>query len=523
MPPVEQVVIGESPVRWQEVVAVARQGAPLVLSASAWARIDNAQAIVERIIASGERAYGINTGLGALCNVSLEGEQLSQLSRNTLLSHACGVGVALPDEQTRAIICAAIINYSQGKSGLHRQVVEALLALLNRQITPQVPSQGSVGYLTHMAHIGIALLGVGNVSYRGQIMPAQQALEAEGLSPVILGAKDGLCLVNGTPCMTGLSCLAVADAQRLTQWADVIGAMSFEALGGQINAFDAEIIALKPHPGMQIVGKNLRALLEGSEMVINSHGIRTQDALSVRSIPQVHGATRDQWVHATRQIEIELNSATDNPLLLGTPEAYRVVSQANPHGQSVAMAADLLAIAVAELGSIAERRLDRLINPTISNLPAFLVAQPGVNSGMMIVQYVAASLCAENRQLAQPAVTDNFVTSGLQEDHLSMGTNAALKLHKVLDNTTQILAIEYLLAAQAFEFLKSQRFGVGTDAAWRLLRETVPPYDVDRWLAPDIASSAKVLKSEEMLARVLAELVPVGAVLARDKAGRDSL
>lgn len=502
MSAVEQVVIGEGPVRWQDVVAVARRGAQLALSASAWARIDNAQAIVERIVASGERAYGVNTGLGALCNISLQGEQLSQLSRNTLLSHACGVGVALSDEQTRSIICAAIINYSQGKSGLHRQVVEALLNLLNRNITPHVPSQGSVGYLTHMAHIGIALLGVGNVSYRGHVVPAQQALDAEGLSPVVLGAKDGLCLVNGTPCMTGLSCLAIADAQRLTQWADVIGAMSFEALGGQINAFDAEIIALKPHPGMQIVGSNLRGLLDGSEVVVNSHGIRTQDALSVRSIPQVHGATRDQLVHATRQIEIELNSATDNPLVLGTPEAYRVVSQANPHGQSVAMAADLLAIAVAELGSIAERRLDRLINPTISNLPAFLVSQPGVNSGMMIVQYVAASLCAENRQLAQPAVTDNFVTSGLQEDHLSMGTNAALKLHKVLDNTTQILAIEYLLAAQAFEFLKIQRFGVGTDAAWRVLREEVPPYDEDRWLAPDIASSAKVLRSEALLERV---------------------
>ncbi len=540
MSPVEQVVIGEGPVRWQDVVAVARRGAQLVLSDSAWARIDNAQAIVERIVASGERAYGVNTGLGALCNISLQGEQLSQLSRNTLLSHACGVGVALSDEQTRSIICAAIINYSQGKSGLHRQVVEALLNLLNRNITPYVPSQGSVGYLTHMAHIGIALLGVGDVSYRGHVIPAQQALDAEGLSPVILGAKDGLCLVNGTPCMTGLSCLAIADAQRLTQWADVIGAMSFEALGGQINAFDAEIIALKPHPGMQIVGSNLRGLLDGSEVVVNSRGIRTQDALSVRSIPQVHGATRDQWVHATRQIEIELNSATDNPLVLGTPESYRVVSQANPHGQSVAMAADLLAIAVAELGSIAERRLDRLINPTISNLPAFLVSQPGVNSGMMIVQYVAASLCAENRQLAQPAVTDNFVTSGLQEDHLSMGTNAALKLHKVLDNTTQILAIEYLLAAQAFEFLKLQRFGVGTDAAWRVLREEVPPYDEDRWLAPDIASSAKVLRSEALLERVFRQcrsmtidsaraeqgavkvLDPVGAAgvalhLARDK------
>ncbi|MBK5378057.1 histidine ammonia-lyase [Pseudomonas sp. TH43] len=502
----ERIVITGAPLRWQDVVAVARHGAQLELSSDTWARIENAQAIVQRIVESGERAYGVNTGLGGLSNVSLQDEQLSQLSRNTLLSHACGVGPVLADEQTRAIICAAIHNYSHGKSGIHRRVVEGLLALLNRGITPQVPSQGSVGYLTHMAHIGITLLGVGNVSYRGQITSAQQALAEEGLQPVQLGAKDGLCLVNGTPCMTGLSCLAIADATRLLQWADVIGAMSFEAQRGQIDAFDAEIIALKPHPGMQQVGVNLRALLDGSEVIASSKGIRTQDALSIRSIPQVHGAARDQLAHAIKQIETELNGCTDNPLLLGAPDDFRVMSQANPHGQSVAMAADLLAIAMAEIGSIAERRLDRLVNPHVSGLPAFLVANPGVNSGMMIVQYVAASLCAENRQLAQPAVLDNYITSGLQEDHLSMGTNAALKLHRALENCTQILAIEYLLAAQAFEFLKEQRFGAGTDVAWRLLRETVPAYDQDRWLAPDIAAAVSVLKTPNLLHNVLSNL-----------------
>ncbi|MBC3423978.1 histidine ammonia-lyase [Pseudomonas sp. RW3S2] len=502
----EVVVIGNGPVRWQDIAAVARHGARLELAPQVWARIDNAQAIVRRIVDSGERAYGVNTGLGALCNVSLQGEQLSALSRNTLLSHACGVGPALPDEQTRAIICAAIVNYSHGKSGLQRSVVEALLALLEHGITPQVPSQGSVGYLTHMAHIGVSLLGVGKVSYRGRLVEAAEALADAGLAPVQLGAKDGLCLVNGTPCMTGLASLALDNASRLLQWADVIGAMSFEALRGQIAAFDAEIIALKPHPGMQVVGENLRALLDGSEVIASSKGIRTQDALSIRSIPQVHGAARDQLAHVVRQVEAELNGANDNPLLLGTPDDFRVVSQANPHGQSVALAADLLAIAMAEIGSIAERRLDRLVNPHVSGLPAFLVSNPGVNSGMMIAQYVAASLCGQNRQLAQPAVLDNFVTSGLQEDHLSMGTNAALKLHQVLENCTQILAIEYLLAAQAFELLKEQRFGAGTDAAWRLLRESVPAYLQDRWLAPDIASTAALLKDPRLPQPLLAAL-----------------
>ncbi|CAI1896857.1 Histidine ammonia-lyase [Serratia quinivorans] len=501
------VTLDNLPLRWQDVVAVARYQAPLNLSDAAWTRIDNAQAIVQKIVASEQRAYGVNTGLGALCNQALHGEQLAQLSRNTLMSHACGVGAPLSDEQTRAIICCAIVNYCQGKSGIQRPVVEALLALLNRGITPQVPSQGSVGYLTHMAHVGVALLGLGEVSYRGQLVTAAQALAEEGIVPPQLGAKDGLCLVNGTPCMTGLSCLALADAWRLARWADVLAAMSFEALGGQIAAFDSEILALKPHPGMQRVGSNLRMLLNGSEMIAASKGIRTQDALSIRSIPQVHGACRDQIAHAERQIEIELNGNSDNPLLLGTPDNYRVMSQANPHGESVAMAADLLAIAIAELGGIAERRIDRLINPLVSGLPAFLVSEPGVNSGMMIAQYVAASLCAENRQLAQPCVVDNYVTSALQEDHLSLGTGAALRLHKALGNINQILAIEYLLAAQAFEFLQQHRFGDGTQRAWQRLRQTVAPYHQDRWLAPDIASSAALLQDEQALAEIAPTLL----------------
>lgn len=490
------ITLGDAPLRWRDLVAVARDGAPLALSPSAWARIANARNIVDRIVERGERAYGISTGLGALSNVLLHGEQLAQLSKNTLLSHACGVGPLLSVAQTRAILVAALANFSQGYSGLQPQVVDGLLALLNHGITPCVPSQGSVGYLTHMAHISAALLGVGEVQFGGRIQPAAEALQTMGLQPLVLGAKDGLSLVNGTPCMTGLAALALADVERLADWADVVGAMSFEALRGQADAFDAEILALKPHPGMQHVGCRLRQLLEGSEVIASSRGIRTQDALSIRSIPQIHGACRDQIAHAARQIETELNSATDNPLLLGTPEAYRIVSQANPHGESVAMAADVLRIAVAELGGVAERRIDRLVNPLVSGLPAFLVAEPGVNSGLMISQYTAASLAGENRRLAQPVVTDNFITSGNQEDHLSLGTTAALELHKSVANLTQILAIEYLLAAQAFEFLKEQRFGTGTGQAWRFLRAQVPPYVADRFLAPDILKVSDLLRTD---------------------------
>lgn len=494
----EQVTWGDTRLNWQDVVQVAKSSAILQLSAAAWQRISVARDIVSRIVSDKQIAYGINTGLGALCNITLEEDQLSQLSRNTLLSHACGVGPKLPDVQVRAIICAAIGNYSHGKSGISPETVQGLLSLLNRGITPQVPTQGSVGYLTHMAHVGLALIGIGNVSYRGQIVPATEALAAEDLPLCRLGAKEGLSLVNGTPCMTGLSCLALEEASRLFAWADVTGAMSFEALRGQLDAFDVEILALKGSANVQIVGERLRGLLAGSQIIAESKGIRTQDALSLRSMPQIHGASRDQFDYAARQIETELNAATDNPLVLGTAEQWRVVSQANPHGQSVALAADALAIAVAEAGSVAERRLDRLINPLVSGLPAFLVAEPGVNSGMMIAQYVAASLCGENRQLAQPAVLDNYVTSGLQEDHLSMGTSAALKLLKLTDNTVQILAIEYLLAAQALDFHNAEHAGEGTQRAWRLLRQSVATWREDRWLAPEIEKAAQLIRTQHI-------------------------
>jgi histidine ammonia-lyase len=282
--------------------------------------------------------------------------------------------------------------------------------------------------------------------------------------------------------------------------------MSFEALKGQLAAYDEAVLALKPHPGLIHVGRRLRALLAKSEIVAKYQGFRTQDALSIRSIPQIHGATRDQIDHVRRQIEIELNSATDNPLVIGTPGDYRVISNAHPHGQSLAMAMDLLAMAAAELGSVAERRLDRLINPAISTLPAFLVQDGGVNSGMMIAQYAAASLAAENRLLAQPMVTDNYITSGQQEDHLSLGTPSALKCLQVIANARHILAIEYLLAAQALEFYPGLEPGRGTGAAYAALRAEIAPYNEDRFLSPDIALVARRMAEQSWAAAIAAQL-----------------
>lgn len=501
------IELGAMPTDWRQVVEVARHGASLSLPAAAWERIGAARQAVEEIASSGTPHYGINTGLGALCDVVLERDELQRLSHHTLMSHACGIGAPLRTEQVRAILCCAVINYSHGYSGISPAVVEGLLRLLNEGITPVVPSRGSVGYLTHMAHIGLALIGHGEVEFRSQRMPARQALDAIGMPPLRLGPKDGLSLVNGTPAMTGLACLALDDAARLAAWADVIGAMSFEALGGQQDALLPEVTRLKRHEGVQHAGDNLRRLLQGSRRLARCQGQHLQDALSLRSMPQVHGACRDQFDHAARQIGRELHAATDNPLVITEESGYRVVSQANPHGASVAMACDLLAIAVCEWSSISERRAYRLVTPQANRLPPFLTAESGVKSGMMIAQYSAASLVADNKRLAQPAVTDNFLTSGLQEDHLSLGESAALKLDQALDNAFQVLAIEYLLAAQAFDLIDDQDFASGTELAWRMLREVVPFYEEEHGLYLDLQAACDLLRDASRQAPFI-ELAP---------------
>jgi histidine ammonia-lyase len=495
-----------APLTYRQVVAIALGEADVTIGATAVAQLRNGRAIVERVIESGEIAYGISTGLGALSNIRLTGIQRRQLSRNTLLSHACAVGEPLPVAAVRAIMATMLNDFCHGQPGVSPAVPLQLAALLNAGITPLVPRQGSVGYIVHGAHIGLALIGIGDVLVDGRQKSAATALAEAGLAPIELETKDGLCLVNGTRCLTGLACLALTEAEQVADWADVTGALSFEALKGQIAAFDPQVLDLKRHPGLLQIGRRLRNLLSGSEIIARHQGVRTQDALSLRSMPQIHGATRDQIDHVRRQVEIELGSATDNPLVIGTPDNYRVISNANPHGQSIAMAMDLLAIAMAELGSVAERRLDRLVNPAVSDLPAFLVKESGVNSGMMIAQYTAASLAAENKLLAHPMVTDNYITSAQQEDHLGLGTPAALKCRQVIDHTRKILAIELLLAGQAMEFYPGLRRGRGTDRAYALLRAEIPPYDQDRFLAPDIALVDKRLAEPFWLASINAAI-----------------
>lgn len=504
------VTLGNETVSWRAIVDVACHGAQLALHERRWARVREARQAVEAFAREETRYYGINTGLGALCHVRLAPDQLQRLSFHTLMSHACCVGAPLRDDQVRAIMATAVVNYSLGHSGISPQIVERLLDFLNHEVTPVVPGQGSVGYLTHMAHIGLAMIGIGEVRHESKIVSAEAALARIGKPPVTLGAKDGLSLVNGTPAMTGLACLALDGANRLSAWADVGAAMSFDALGGQLEAFDADVLALKPQLGMQICGATLRELLHDSPWLAARRGGRLQDALSLRAIPQVHGACRDQLAHAAQQVDRELNSATDNPLLLKNADGYRVVSQANPHGESIALACDQLAMAVAEWSAMAERRIYRLVTPEVSSLhsglPPFLSAESGMKSGLMIAQYTAASLAADNKRLAQPAVTDNYLTSALQEDHLSLGDSAALKLDAALDNAFRIIAIEWLCAAQAFDLLPSECFATGTSAAWRWLRGLVDIYEEEHPLSRDIERVFSAMRAASIPAAVVASL-----------------
>ncbi|WP_322046046.1 histidine ammonia-lyase [Paraburkholderia sp. J67] len=497
----DNVVISDVPLTWHSIVDVAN-GAFLSLEEKAWDRVRNARKIIEQIVHRKERAYGITTGLGALCDTLLTPSELTTLSTNALKSHACGVGAPLAPELVRAILVAQINNFAHGHSGVSPEVVSRLIEFLNSRITPVMPADGSVGYLTHMAHAALPVIGLGDVMFEGVRISGEELQARFGLDPVCLAAKDGLSLINGTPCSVGMMCVALERAERLLKWADIIAAMSFEALRGQLDAFSPEALAAKPFPGIQKVGQNLRRMLQDSVNLSNSKGVRTQDALSIRSIPQIHGASRDQFAHVEYQVNLELASATDNPLVFGHANDYRVISQANPHGQNMAMAADTLSVAVAELAGVAERRVDRLVNPLTSGLPPFLLKQSGVNSGLMIVQYVAASLVSENKVLAIPRVIDNYVTSGLQEDHLSMSTPAALRVGKILDNAETVLAIEYLVASQALSFFSPAEIGTGSRIALEILREDIRPYTEDRVVSIDIEKTLAIIRKPANLTQI---------------------
>jgi histidine ammonia-lyase len=493
----------------EDVWAVAVEGAAAGLADSAREKMRAARAVVERAAhGSREHTYGVNTGFGRFVSRSIPEELTSELQLRLLRSHACGVGDPYPDEIVRAALLLRANALAKGSSGARVETVELLLALLEHGVLPVVPSRGSVGAsgdLAPLAHLALPLVGEGEAWLDGERLPGGEALARAGLEPVRLEAKEGLSLINGTQFMAAALALGLVRARRLARAADIACALSLEALQGSRTSFLPEIHALRPLRGQQAAAANVLRLLEGSA-IIEAHRWcdKVQDAYSLRCAPQVHGASRDLLDYAEYTVAVELNAATDNPLVLA--DAEELVSNGNFHGQPLAFALDALAMAVAELASISERRLERLVNPNLSDgLPAFLTTDGGLNSGFMIPQYVAASLVSENKVLCHPASVDSIPTSAGQEDHVSMGNASGLKAWQVLANCERALAIELLAGAQAVEFHAPLEPGAGARAARAAVRELSPRLEDDRPLARDIEAVASAIRDGSLVAAVAAE------------------
>jgi histidine ammonia-lyase len=494
-----------------DVWAVAVERAPAGLSDDGRERMLAARELVERAASgvAGEHTYGINTGFGRFVEKTIPFELSEELQLRLLRSHACGVGEPYPDEIVRAAMVLRANTLAKGYSGARVETVELLLGCLNAGVLPVVPSRGSVGAsgdLAPLAHLALPLVGEGLAAVDGEVLSGADALDRVGLEPIRLQAKEGLSLVNGTQFMGAAAALALVRARRLAKTADLACALSVEALQASRVSFLPEIHALRPLRGQRESAANIAGLLEGSA-IIEAHRWcdKVQDAYSIRCAPQVHGASRDLLRYAEETVAVELNSATDNPLVL--VEQGELVSNGNFHGQPLAFALDAIAMGIAELASISERRVERLVNPSLSGgLPAFLTPDGGLNSGFMIPQYVAAALVSENKVLCHPASVDSIPTSAGQEDHVPMGNASALKCWAVLGNVERAVAIELLAAAQGVEFLAPLEPGAGARAVHDFVRSLSPPLHEDRGLSEDIERVAEAIRSGELAAAVEGEV-----------------
>ena len=488
------------PLTLADVMRVANDGAPVVLADSARERIAHSRNYIERIVAEGRTVYGVTTGFGKLANVRIAPEDVQQLQRNLVRSHAMGVGEPLSQEVVRGMLLLRAQSLSLGFSGIRVEVIELLIGMLNHGIHPIVPSQGSVGAsgdLAPLAHMALALIGEGKVEFGDAMLPAAGALEEVGLTPVTLEAKEGLALINGTQAMTAIGALTIVDAMELATAADIAATMSLEALKGSRSPFDPRVTMVRSHPGAAETAANVLAISAKSP-IHASHADcdKIQDAYSLRCVPQVHGASRDALRHAADVLTREINAVTDNPLVFADDDA--VISAGNFHGQPVALVMDYAKIAIAELANISERRIEHMMDPAVSGLPAFLARQGGLHSGLMISQYTAASLVSENKVLAHPASVDSIPTSANQEDHVSMGTISARQCAMILENARWVIAIEVLSATEALEFHKPIEAGPGVGAAVKLVRSVVPPLEADRIMTGDLAAVRDLVVSRSL-------------------------
>jgi histidine ammonia-lyase len=503
----EVALDGES-LTLEQMVAVTRHGAKAVLKPEAKKNVLKSREYVEQLIKDNKSVYGITTGFGMFSNVVISTDDAKKLQRNLIMSHSTGVGEPLPEEVVRGILLLRANALAKGFSGIRLSTLETLLDILNAGIIPVIPEKGSLGAsgdLAPLSHMVLVLLGEGEAFFQGRRMKGNEALELAGIKPVVLEGKEGLALINGTQIMTSIAALAVWDAEILWKSANISAALSVEALEGILDAFDHKIHAVRPHRGQIEVAQEILRLTSGSTFVAGKQLPRVQDAYALRCIAQVHGPSKDALEYVKTIVQTEMNSATDNPLIF--PDEGEVFSGGNFHGQPIALAMDFLGIAVAELANISERRLERLVNPNLSGLPAFLTPDGGLNSGFMIVQYSAASLVSENKVLAHPASVDSIPSSANQEDHVSMGTIAARKARSIIDNATNVLAMELLAACQGIDLREGsseRRLGKGTIGAYRLVRSNVSMLQEDRIMYPDIQVAKELVSTGRVVESVQA-------------------
>lgn len=498
-------IIGEKRLKISDVVDVARRGYRVEVSDLAWTRVAKARDLVEKYVREERVSYGITTGFGKFSDVVVSQKDTATLQKNLIISHACGVGAPLPEEVVRGIMFLRIANLSIGNSGIRRVTLEKLIELLNKRVHPVVPEKGSLGAsgdLAPLSHIVLTILGLGEAWYEGKRMTSGEALAKAGIEPLSeLSSKEGLALINGTQVMTAVGALAVYDAENLAKTADIACALTSEALNGITCAYDSRVHEVRGHSGQITTAKNLLRVLEDSKMTTKQGEKRVQDPYSLRCAPQIHGASKDAINFIKEKVEIEINAVTDNPLIF--PDEDDVISGGNFHGQPMALPMDFLAIALCEIANVSERRLERLVNPSLNNgLPAFLTEKGGINSGYMIVQYSAASLVSENKVLAHPASVDSIPSSANQEDHVSMGTIAARKAAEILGNSRKVVAMEIMAACQGIDLREERILGRGSKHAYDAVRERIDRLKEDRVMYCDINKVEELVESCEILTRV---------------------
>lgn len=482
-----RVLIDGNNLTLEDFMMVARKGSGVELTNEALERVRANRRVVDQFVEEEKVVYGITTGFGKFSDVAISKEDTALLQRNLIISHACGVGNPLDEEIVRGIMLLRANALSKGYSGIRPETLLTLVEMLNKGVHPIIPEKGSLGAsgdLAPLSHMVLIMIGEGEAIFKGEKMTGAEAMKAAGIPIVQLTSKEGLALINGTQVMTAIGALTVYDSKKLAKLADIAGALTVEAQRGITDAFREGVHKVRPHRGQGQSAANLLRLLEGSSYTTRQGDIRVQDAYTLRCIPQIHGGSRDAIDYVLEKIIIEMNSATDNPLIF--TEEQEVISGGNFHGQPMALAFDFLGIALAELGNVSERRIERLVNPQLSGLPAFLTAKGGLNSGFMITQYAAASLVSENKVLAHPASVDSIPSSANQEDHVSMGTIAARKAREIYKNTVNVLAIELMAAAQAIDFNKQYTLGKGTEVAYQEIRQKVSQLQEDRVMYTDI-------------------------------------